>query len=75
MAEIIEKFNLSPIMPRSVQYADVAILHDEKEQVMGVAPADWNIPYPPLGVKIQGFQPKDAKKLFLLRYRELTPCQ
>ncbi|WP_234835770.1 phosphohydrolase [Sinorhizobium meliloti] len=72
MAAVCGAFDLPYIEPRSVKRADNAILADEAAKIMGTKPKDWILPEPPLGVRIIGLSPADAKAAFLTRYRALT---
>lgn len=72
MTAVCEAFGLSLLMPGSVARADTAILADEAAQIMGPAPQKWYLPEAPLGVKIAGLPPGEAREAFLTRYRELT---
>lgn len=72
MAAVCGAFDLPYIEPPSVKRADNAILADEAAQIMGTKPKDWILPEPPLGVRIIGLPPADAKQAFLARYRFLT---
>lgn len=72
MRAVCEKFGLNFNEPASVKLADASILADEMAQVMGNAPAEWSLPYAPLGQTILGLDPSKAKRLFLDRYSEIT---
>lgn len=72
MAAVCAAFNLPVIEPPSVKRADNAILADEAAQIMGTKPKDWILPEPPLGVRIIGLSPADAKQAFMARYRALS---
>lgn len=75
MAAVCGAFDLPYIEPPSVKRADNAILADEAAQIMGAKPKDWILPEPPLGVRIIGLSPTDAKAAFLTRYRALTTME
>ncbi|MBB4574442.1 phosphohydrolase [Rhizobium lentis] len=72
MAAVCGAFDLPYVEPPSVKRADNAILADEAAQIMGTKPKDWILPEPPLGVRIIGLSPSDAKRVFLTRYLALT---
>lgn len=72
MAAVCGAFDLPYVEPPSVKRADNAILADEAAQIMGAKPKDWILPEPPLGVRIIGLSPIEAKSAFLARYRALT---
>jgi uncharacterized protein len=75
MAAVCGAFDLPCIEPPSVKRADNAILADEAAQIMGAKPKDWILPEPPLGVRIIGLSPSDAKAAFLTRYRALVTTE
>jgi hypothetical protein len=69
---IAERFGLPCDMPAEIKDADNAVLLAEKIELMKPAPMAWNVPGEPARVKIFGFEPKTAKRIFLARYEELT---
>ena len=71
MAATCDRFGLIHKEPKEVKRADMAILADEAEQVMGKRPDDWNLPCPPSGTVIMGLTPSKAKQLFLDRAAEI----
>lgn len=71
-AAICSRFGLSPVMPAEVKRVDNAILVDEARSIMARPPADWHLPEPGLGIKIQVWAPAFARAKFLQRYAELT---
>lgn len=75
MTAVCAKFGLSLVEPISVRRADNAILADEAAQIMGTKPKDWILPEPPLGVRIVGLSPAEAKVAFLNRYRALATTE
>lgn len=72
MAAICAAFGLQLDMPATVARADSAILADEAGQIMGAAPKQWHLPEPPLGARIIGLPPVEAKAAFLQRFAALT---
>ena len=52
--------------------ADTRIIIDEKEALMGPEPADWDLPFPRLGVKIHAWDAPTAEAVYLARFDELT---
>lgn len=74
MAVICQRFGLSPTMPAEVKEADLRILHDERDALMGPPPQPWtsieNVP--PMGVRIEGWAPPEAEQRYLVRLKELT---
>jgi hypothetical protein len=73
MQAVCQKFNLPLAQPPSVHAADVAMLHAEKEQLMGSVPWDrkWGKLIKPADVKIKEMAPRKIEKLFLKRFRDL----
>jgi hypothetical protein len=73
MRVVCQKFNLPLAQPPSVHAADVAMLHAEKEQLMGSVPWDrkWGKLIKPADVKIKEMAPRKIEKLFLKRFRDL----
>jgi 5'-deoxynucleotidase YfbR-like HD superfamily hydrolase len=72
MEKICLAFDLPNPMPQEVKQADLAIIADEKEQVMAVQ-IDWyntNFSHGPLGVKINFLHPRESKILFLKKFVE-----
>lgn len=65
---IATRFGCAFPWPESVHRADIAILADEKAALMGPEPAPWHLPYPPLGVKIECWDPEEAKWRFAVRF-------
>ncbi|MDM9619108.1 hypothetical protein [Rhizobium sp. S96] len=72
MSAVRIRFGLPKEEPASVKRADNAILADEAAQIMGTKPKDWILPEPPLGVRIVGLSPWQAKAAFLARFQALT---
>jgi len=64
-------FGLTDVSKVETKRLDKAILADEKEQVMGIAPADWFLENPPLGITISGWPPEPAYRRFLQRYYDI----
>ena len=65
MIAICKKFGLPEIEPLEVKHADMAILADEANQVMGPHPEKWYLPVAPSGSVILGLAPAKAKQFFL----------
>lgn len=70
-AAIAERFGLATTMPAEVKRMDNAILADERDQAMVKPPADWRLPEPPLGIKLQFWTPVKAEYEFLALFRRL----
>jgi hypothetical protein len=60
-------------LPAEVKRVDAAILGDEKDLLMAPEPADWNLPYPRLGIKHMGLPPIEAKEMFIKAFIEYAP--
>lgn len=67
---IFVKYGLPPEMPGQVKAFDDRICADEKAALL--PPIPWNHNPEPLGVRILGCHPTDAKSAFLYRFAELT---
>ncbi len=70
---IFERFGLDPIMPDSVKLADNRLLITEFRDLFARTPPGLNRavkPYPHF--RIKALDPKDARKLFVDRWKELT---
>ncbi|MEO5333464.1 MAG: phosphohydrolase [Magnetococcus sp. YQC-5] len=68
-----QRFGLPLSMPAEVKYADKVLLSTEKSVLMGPEPAPWMTLPPPLDpVRIQGWEPTEAKQRFLHRFKELV---
>lgn len=72
MQVICKRFGLPEQEPFVVKEADTKMLATEARDLMGPLHPDWNQPVAPLPFKIEALPPKEAKELFLTRYRELT---
>ena len=68
---ICEKFNLPKEEPEDVKYADKVLLYTEARDLMTLN-KDWVFKLDPLPFKIVAHSPKEAKDLFLNRFKELT---
>lgn len=68
MKAICERFKLPLECPERVKACDEAILGDELAAVMGPEPKSWMLERYPLGVKIECWDPEEAKARFLERY-------
>lgn len=63
---IAAKFGLPyPIKNKAIGVLDTRILHDEREHVMVATDDVWDVPYGPLGVKIDQWVPEVARARFL----------
>lgn len=73
MDAIVERFDLGQYtMPDSVRDADMAILFDERAELLTAPPQEWDLQGGALGVDIVGYSPAVAKELYLVRFEELT---
>lgn len=68
---IAERFNLPPVMPDIVHWADNAVLLAEKPVLMGTH-HKWSIPGEPADIRIQGWDPGMAKFAFLRQFHKLA---
>ncbi|AEI71077.1 hydrolase [EBPR siphovirus 2] len=67
---IFVKYGLAPELPAQVKEFDDRICADEKAALLPNIP--WNHNPEPLGVRITGYYPPEAKSAFLYRFAELT---
>jgi hypothetical protein len=72
MAAVCKRFNLSLEEPPSVKKADRNMLVIEAEQLMSPLHPDWKYHDSAPPFKVLSLSPKDAKKMFLRRFAELT---
>lgn len=72
MLAIAERFDLSGTMPDGVKTADTRLLLDERDALLGPAPAEWDVDGVPYGVTIEGWSPERAETEYLARFKELT---
>ena len=68
---IIERFGLDAVMPARVKEFDDRILMDEVAQNMKIPPAEWDVKFEPLGVKLQFWSPAKAEREFLNAFGQL----
>lgn len=68
---ICKRFGLPEKEPPNVKSADMTLLATEARDLLPSLRPDWNLAVKPLPFKIVPLQPKEAKKLFLDRFREL----
>jgi 5'-deoxynucleotidase YfbR-like HD superfamily hydrolase len=68
MSRLAARFNFTFPLPPMVKVADVVLLATEARDLMGPAPAEWNLPFKPLGEKIVPISPEKAKEWFLRRF-------
>jgi len=73
MTVICDRFGLAYDCPAEVKAADNRILRDERAALMGVPPLPWKSieDVQPLGVRIEGWTPVQAKRRYLARLDEL----
>lgn len=69
---IAKRFGLNPNMPEAVKEADNDVLLAEKDQIMKEAPAPWFVPGSAAEIVIDEITPKQAYRMFLERFAELT---
>lgn len=69
---IFDHFGLNGDMPAQVKEYDHRILSDERSELMVACETEWSDMLPPLGLRIVGLSPTDARREFLNRYSELT---
>lgn len=75
MRVICEKFGLQQKIPAEVKRVDVAILADERNQLMTKPPMDWKLKEPPLGIQIDYWPPEKARAEFMSEFRRLSEYQ
>jgi len=77
MAVICERFGLAPDCPDEVKLADNRILRDERDALMAPAPLPWSSieNVPALNVRIEGWPPVVAERLYLARLDELVAAR
>ncbi len=75
MAVICDRFGLGHECPAEVKQADLRILRDERDALMGAAPMPWLSieDVPALGVDVQCWAPAVAKRRYLDRLADLLP--
>jgi hypothetical protein len=69
---VAARFGINPELPEAVKDADNDVLLAEKEQIVKPSPAPWCVPGSPALVTIDEITPKEARRMFLERYIELT---
>lgn len=72
MDAVCARFGLPPVMPAEVHELDERICNDERDQNMASPPHPWAIDPRPLGVTLEFWTPKVAKRKFLQTYEEIT---
>lgn len=72
--EICYRFNLwtDRVKEAAIKRADNAVLLAEKPVLMPHTPAPWNVPGEPADVRIVGYTPEQASRMFRERFHELT---
>jgi hypothetical protein len=71
---IADRFGVSQICPDEVKRADLRILHDERDALMGDPPQTWGSldGVKRLGVGVTGWAPEYAERQYLNRLRQLV---
>lgn len=71
---IADRFGISRTCPDEVKQADLRILHDERDALMGDPPQPWRSleGVRPLGVQVMGWAPEYAERQYLDRLHQLT---
>lgn len=69
---ICARFGWNPVLPKEVHAADNALLFSERAALMKRPPGVWSETDPGFRIRIAGWSPRKAEKMFLRRYRELT---
>ena len=69
---IYKKFGGSAIEPKSVKISDMRMLATEARDLLPIIHPDWKLEVEPYDFKIVPLPPKEAKQLFLARFKELT---
>lgn len=67
-----EAYGLTGEAPPDVAAADLRILMDEREALLGITPQPWCLDARPLGVSIRPWEPWGTKLRFLHRLEKLT---
>jgi hypothetical protein len=71
-AAVAEHFFLFEELDESVKIADMRTLFTEQRDLMGTPPKPWDDIVEPYPETIIPLSPKDAKKLFMARYQQLS---
>jgi hypothetical protein len=73
MDAVCDRFGLEHFCPAAVKEADLRILHDERNALMGHPPLPWSSieQVAPLGVTIRCWSPPQASSEYLMRLGEL----
>lgn len=69
---VYRKFGLEPIEPPDVKLADLRTLATEAQNLKQPLHKDWVFPEKPYDFIIEPLMPREAKELFLQRFKELT---
>ncbi|WP_035670040.1 hypothetical protein [Bradyrhizobium liaoningense] len=72
---ICEAFGLPVEQPDEVSRADVALLMDERLQIMAPAPEPWSSDTDPLGAALSCHTPRIAEALFMEAFEALTAAR
>jgi 5'-deoxynucleotidase YfbR-like HD superfamily hydrolase len=70
MRAVCDRFGLPHAEPGEVKRVDFAITTDEKAALMAEGPA-WTGLLPPIGARIEGLPPMEARAAFMARFEEL----
>jgi hypothetical protein len=68
---VCKRFNIPEEMPKSVKYADDALLMTEARDLMSPLHAGWTITGDPLPFRITPWSQQEAKNAFMKRFIEL----
>lgn len=71
-AAVARKFGVAFPLHAEIKELDCRILLDERDQIMATPPADWNLPFQPLGVTLHCWSPERAERQFLARFRAIA---
>lgn len=71
MQAVAARFGLKGSLPDQVKRMDRAILMDEQQQNMAPAPVPWSTDTAPLGVRLQFWNPIDARTAFMAAFDDL----
>lgn len=68
---IYNNYGLNDPEPASLKKADLLMLSTEAHYLLHPLHPEWKVPYEPLPIKLCCLPPKEAKELFLKRFKEL----
>lgn len=69
---VAEAFDLPDDEILAVKQADLELLATEASQIMADPPQDWDLPHPPLELRVRCWAPQQARFRFLDRARQLN---